>query len=312
MVEIITWDRGDTIRVNNIFTNMTTDEAYDPTTIELKILDPKGVVIKTVTYAASEIIKDDTGTYHYDYDIADDALTGSYVSKWIGIASGFSDVSKDQFTVSDPDKKLYCTVEEVWNRAGVDSNVAVRNEVIPLIKESMAEIDAMMGKSFQYGTSITQWFDTNRDDDEIKVTSIYLNYKPIIDITSMKEYDVNSNLITTHEAADYWVNKNTGRITLLSKQFTKQVHRVEVIYTYGAIEVPQNIKSLCTIFSAMKLLIHQIGGTYDDVTSWSAAGLNISVGEPYMNMSRDIEFMQKEATRLIASIGRLKPSAFIL
>lgn len=312
MVEIITFDRGDTIRINNIFTDMDTDEAYDPTTITLKIYDPKGVVIKTVTYAAAEIIKSDTGTYYYDYDIADDALIGKWISKWIGVVNGFTDVSKDQFTVGDPDKKLYCTVEEVWNRAGVDSNVATRDEVIPLIKESMGEIDAMMGKSFQYGTSITQWFDTNRDDDELKVTSIYLNYKPIITITSLEEYDVNSNLITTHEAADYWLNTNTGRLTLLSKQFTKQVHRVKSVYTYGAIEVPQNISSLCALFSVMKLLIHQIGGTYDDVTSWSAAGLNISVGEPYMNMSRDIEFMQKEATRLIANIGRLRPSAFIL
>lgn len=311
MVEIILWDRGDTIRINNTYTDID-DIVYDPNTIELKIYDPKGVVIKTVTYTAAEIIKSDTGIYYYDYDIADDALTGSYISKWIGVASGFSDISKDQFEVGNPEKKLYCTVEEVWNRAGVDSNVATRDEIIPLIKESMGEIDAMMGKSFQYGTSVTQWFDTNRADDEVKVTSIYLNYKPIIDITSMKEYDVNNNLITTHEAADYFINLNTGRITLLSKQFTKQVHRVEVIYTYGAIEVPQNISSLCAIFSAMRLLIHQVGGTYDDVTSWSAAGLNISVGEPYMNMSRSIEFLQKEATRVIANIGRLRPSAFIL
>ncbi|MCK4500531.1 hypothetical protein KAU11_08530, partial [Candidatus Babeliales bacterium] len=249
--------------------------------------------------------------YYYDYDIADDALTGRYVTKWTG-AGTTNDVSRDQFYVCDLTKKLYCTVEEVWNRAGVDSNVATRDEVIPLIKESMGEIDAMMGKSFQYATSVTQWFDTNRDDDEIKVTSIYLNYKPIIDITSMKEYDVNSNLITTHEAADYWINKNTGRITLLSKQFTKQVHRVEVIYTYGAIEVPQNISSLCAVLSAMRLLVHQIGMQYDDVTSWSAAGLSIGVGEPYTSMARALEFLTKESTRLIASIGRLKPSCFIL
>lgn len=311
MVEIITWDRGDTIRINNTFTDID-DNLYDPTGITLKIYDPKGIVVETVTYSAGEIIRSDVGIYYYDYDIVDDALTGWYISKWIGVNASFNDVSKNQFKVEDPETKLYCTVEEVWNRAGTDSNVATRDEIIPLIKDSMSEIDAMMGKSFQYATPVTEWFDTNKDDDEIKVTALYLKYKPIIDLTSMKEYDVNSNLITTHEAVDYWLNKKTGRIQLLSKQFTKQIHRVEVIYTYGYVEVPQNINSLCSILSTMRLFIHQIGGTYDDVTSWSAAGLNISVGEPYMNMSRNLEFLQKEATRVIASIGRLKPSAFIL
>lgn len=311
MVEIITFDRGDTIRVNNIFTDID-DEAYDPTTITLKIYDPKGVIIKTVTYGAAEIIRSSTGIYYYDYDIAEDALTGWYITKWIGSNTSFNDVSKNQFKVEDPDKKLYCTVEDVWNRAGTDLNVATKDEVIPLIKDSMAEIDAMMGKSFQYATPVTEWFDTNRDDDEIKVTALYLKYKPIIDVTSIKEYDVNNNLITTYEADDYWINLKTGRIQLLSKQFTKQIHRVEVIYTYGAIEVPQNISSLCSVLSAMRLLIAFIGAQYDEVTAYNSCGLNVSVGEPYTSLARTVEFLTKERDKLIASIGRLKPSAFIL
>jgi hypothetical protein len=312
MVSIISWDQGDTIRINNSFTDIDSDEVYDPTTISLSIYDPKGVVIKTVTYAAAEIIRSEKGVYYYDYDIADDALTGSYISKWIGVASGFNDVSKDQFSVCNPDKKLYCTVEEVWNRAGIDSNVATRNEVIPLIKDSMAEIDAMYAKSFQYGIEKTEWYDTNRADPAIKVINVYLNYKPVISITSFEEYDTDGNLIKTYDAADYWLNTNTGRITLLDTEFVKQIHRVKVVYTYGFVEIPQNISSLCAILSAMRLLVHQIGMQYDDVTSWSAAGLSVGVGEPYTSMARALEFLTKESTRLISSIGRMRPSAMVL
>jgi hypothetical protein len=311
MVEVITYNRGESVKINNTYVDIN-EENYDPLTIILKIYDPKGNVIETAAYGSSEMIKSDIGVYYYNYSIADDALTGSYIVKWIATTENFNDVSKDQFIVSDPEKKLYCKVENVWNRAGIDESVATRNEVIPLIEESMAEIDALMGRCFQYSTTVTQWFDTNRSDPEIKITSIYLTYKPIIDIISIKEYDTSGNLIITHEAADYWINKNTGRITLLSKQFTKQIHRVEVIYNYGSIEVPKNINSLCAVLSAIKLLIHQVGGTYDDITSYSTCGINMSVGEPYMNMSRSIEFLTKEANRLMSNIGRLRPSCIIL
>ena len=311
MVEVAEYDKGETVRIDHTFLDHD-DAAYDPDTIELRIYDPKGVLIKTVTYLAAEIIKSDIGIYYYDYDIAADAITGSWVTKWIGVLSGSSDVYRDQFSVCDYIEKLYCTVEEVWNRAGIDENVATKNEIIPLIKDSMSEIDAMMGKSFSYATEKTQWIDTNRPDPAIKVTNIYLLYTPIISITSIEEYDLSGNLIESYDADEYWLNEQTGRISLLEDEFVKQVHRVKVIYSYGAIQIPRNISSLCAILSAMRLLIHQIGGTYDDVTSYNACGLNISVGEPYMNMSRDIEFLQKEATRQIASIGRLKPSCFIL
>lgn len=311
MVEIITWDRGDTIRINNIYSDID-DIVYDPETIELRIYDPTGSLNSTVTYAASEIIRSDEGIYYYDFDIPTDAIIGSWITKWIGIAGGFSDVSKNQFSVGDPEKKLYCTVEEVWNRAGIDENVATRDEVIPLIKDSMAEIDAMMSKSFQYGTEITEWFDTVRPDQRTKVRTINLNYTPIVVMTSIEEYDLSGNLIESHDAADYWLNEQTGRVTLLETSFIKQIHRIKVVYSYGAAQIPQKISSLCAILSAMRLLTHQIGMQYDDVTSWSAAGLTVGVGEPYTSMARACEFLQKEAARQIASIGRLKPSCFVL
>ena len=310
MTEIITYDRGETIRINNIYTDID-DDLYDPSSIELRIYTPSGTLISTVTYAATEIIKDSTGTYHYDYDIPDDAIVGWWITKWIATGS-FTDVSKNQFKVADPLTKLYCTATDVWNRSGVDENVISENEVILLITSSMSEIDAMFGKQFSYGNNVIEWFDTYHSDPYKKISTVKLKYKPIISMTSVEEYDKNNDLVTTHSSDNYWINEKTGFLRLTDDEFVKQYHRVKVVYSYGYETIPEKIVTLCTLFSAMKLLIHQIGGTYDDVTSWSAAGLNISVGEPYMNMSRNIEFMQKEATRLIAAIGRLRPSAIVL
>ena len=311
MVEIITWDRGDTIRINNIYTDIS-DAAYDPTTIELKIYDPTGSVNKTVTYAASEIIRSAEGIYYYDFDIPTDAIIGSWIIKFIGVSSGFNDVSKDQFSIGDSEEKLYCTYKEVQNRAGISDDVAVEDEIIPFIKDSMGEIDEMYGKSFSYGNEITDWFDTNRADPKIMVDTINLRYTPILSITSIEEYDLSGDLVDTHISGDYWINEKTGRVSLYDDTFVKQKHRVKVIYTYGYETIPKKINSLCAIISAMRLLIHQVGGTYDDVTSWNAAGLSIGVGEPYMNMSKAVEMLNKEATRIMGNIGRLRPSAIVL
>ena len=311
MVEIIEWDKGDSIRIGNIFTDID-DANYDPGTIELKIYDPKGSLDTTVTFAAGEIVQSAEGIYYYDYDIAADAIIGSWISKWTAVTSGFADVSKDQFKVGESEEKLYCTVNEVWNKIGVDENVATRDEILPLIKDSMAEIDAMMGKSFKYNTEKIQWFDTNRNDPGVNVISVYLNYTPIISITSLEEYDMSNNLIKSYDADEYWVNLDTGRITLLDDEFVKSIHRVKVVYNYGAIQIPHNISTLCCIFSAIRVLEHQVGNLYDDPTSYSTCGISVSVGEPYVSASRLIEFLRKDAEKLIASIGRLKPSCFIL
>lgn len=311
MVEIIIYDKGDTIRIGNIYTDID-DVVYDPTTITLKIYDPKGVLNSTVTYADSEIVRSAEGIYYYNFDIPADAIIGSWITKWIGTADGFNDVSKDQFKVGDPEEKLYCTYQEVQNRAGISDDVAVKNEIDPFIRDSMAEIDAMYGKGFSYGNEKTQWVDTNRPDPKIRVDTINLLYTPVISITSLKEYDTTGTEIESYDADDYWLNEKTGRITLLNTEFVKQTHRVECIYTYGYTQIPEKISSLCAILSAMRLLVFQVGGTFDDVTNYSAAGLSIGVGEPYMNMSKAIEVLNKEATRLMGNIGRLRPSAMIL
>ena len=311
MVEIKEWDRGETVRIQNTYID-SDDELYDPDTIELKIYEPNGSLKTTVTFAAGEIVKSSTGVYYYDHTIADDATVGWWISKWTAVIGTQTDRESDQFYVRDPEEKLYCTVEQVWERSGQDDTFVNRSTTLMYIKESMDNIDSMMGKSFQYGTSVTEWFDTSQPDENIKRTSVFLRYTPIISMVSVEEYDTDNNLSETHDSDDYWIDLKTGYLRLTSGEFGQQKHRIKVVYTYGYETVPRKISSLCTILSAMKSLIHQIGGTYDDVTSWSAGGLSISVGEPYTNMARNIEFLAKERDKLIASIGRLRQSAFIV
>lgn len=272
MVNVKTWDRGETIRVNNTYTDIT-EAVYDPVTIELKIYDPTGSLITTVTYADSEIKKSSTGVYYYDYAIAADAVCGWCITKWTGASTGFSDVSRGQFNVTDPEEKLYCTVEKAYNICGMESTVADHDEVIDYIRNAMSHIDSMFQKNFQYSNNVTEWFDTDQPDINTITNTLFLTRTPVRTITSIKEYDTSGDEVADYEAADYRVDLKTGRIKLKSKEFGHDEDRVCVVYTYGHDIVPDKISTLCTIMTGQSILLKFAGASYDDVTSYNACGM---------------------------------------
>ena len=310
MVEIKSWDRGETVRIDNSYTDGD-DVAFDPTTsVELRIYKPDGSLDTTVAYPG-DIVKDAVGEYHYDYDIASDADVGWWISKWIGVSADFSDVSKGQFRVVDPELKLYCTPEEVWLRAGQDETFVERINVIDYIKKSMSDVDEIYQKNFQYSNNITEWFDTDQPDQNTKVLAIFLTYTPVRAITSIKEYDADGDEVESHTADDYTLDLKTGRIKLRTKEFGHQADRIEVVYEYGHDTIPDKINDLCTILTAMKVHLNFIGESVDQVTSYNACGISVSVGEPYTASSRAVELLSKERDKILADIGRLRPSIFI-
>jgi hypothetical protein len=311
MSDVKDWEQGESIRLDSTYTDAD-DAAFDPVTIELKIYEPDGTLKATVTYALGEIIKSATGIYYYDYDIPSDADLGWWISRWTATATDFSDVTKGQFKVVDPEKKLYCTADEVWLRAGQDETFVVKDNVINYIKQSMVEIDEIYQKSFNYSNDKTEYFDTSQPDENVKVTSIFLTFTPVRAITSVKEYDTSGNEVADHEAADYWLDSGTGMIQLRTEEFGHQKHRVEVIYTYGFDTIPNKINNLCIILSAMKVLLNFIGESVDQVTSYNACGISVSVGEPYTASAKAIEILIKERDKLLSEIGRLRPSIFIV
>ena len=48
------------------------------------------------------------------------------------------------------------------------------------------------------------------------------------------------------------------------------------------------------------------------MTSYNACGISVSVGEPYTASAKAIEILSKERDKLLAEIGRLRPSVFIV
>lgn len=311
MADIKEWELGETIRINNSYVDID-DAPYDPTTITLKIYDPTGALDTTVTYALGDIQKSSTGEYYYDHDIAADATTGWWITKWIGVAGSFSDVTKGQFRAVDPEDKLYTTVENAYNICGMESTVADHDEVVDYIRNAMSHIDSMYQKNFGYSNNVDEWFDTDQPDQNTIVNSLFLTNTPVRAVTSVKEYDTSGDEVADYEAVDFRIDLKTGRLKLKEKEFGHDEDRVKVVYTYGYDTVPDKISSLCAIMTGQSILLKFAGASYDDVTSYNACGISISVGEPYVNAIRTYENLNKQKDKLIADIGRLRPSMFIV
>jgi len=80
--------------------------------------------------------------------------------------------------------------------------------------------------------------------------------------------------------------------------FTDQYPQcVSVTWVYGVYPVPREIKRLTASLAALQCLIQQIGGTYNDVTSYSIPHLTASKGEPYTNIREALTRLEKQVDK---------------
>lgn len=75
---------------------------------------------------------------------------------------------------------------------------------------------------------------------------------------------------------------------------------IDLEYIYGVYPLPRIIKRLCIILAAMRTMVAQIAGTYDDFANVSLpGGISASKGEPYMNIQSSLNYMQGEARGIL-------------
>ena len=300
------FDKGEVVRLEATYMS-SNDELYDPDTVTIHIHDPSGTLQDTGSGSRSSV-----GLYVYDYDLASDASTGWWSYTFTGVTGASTDVQKAQFKVRDTVRRLYTQPAYVYSRAGQNEDFVSAKDVNYFITEAMGEVDKLMGKTYDYSTEVTEWFDTSQPNPNTKVTKVFIGKLPVKSVTSVEEYDTTNSLVTTHTSDDYYVDMATGMIGLHTEEFEHQAQRVKVVYNYGYDIVPANIQQLTTVFAAMKMLLNHIGSSVDDITSYSACGISLSVGEPYTASARAVEFLTKEKDRLIAAIGRQRQSIFIM
>lgn len=74
---------------------------------------------------------------------------------------------------------------------------------------------------------------------------------------------------------------------------------VSINYWYGVYPTPRIVKRAVATFAAMSVLAQQIGGTFNDVSSFTLPEISGSTGEPYMNIRETIVRLQAQLDDLL-------------
>jgi len=300
---------NETVRINGTFTDID-GVLYDPHTLSLSISDPEGTVIKTVTYAATEIEKTSTGIFYYDYTVPATGVSGYWVGSWKVNISGQTDISEIQFYVKNTNEKLYVSVAAVKAKLGDEKMTMSDDTIRDCIRGAMAESDQIIGRSFTNANDKTEWFSTDQANPNFAVSQLFLTYLPVQAITSLKEYDTSKTLVKTWSSDDYWIDEN-GVLELTTGEFVNQRNRVEVVYTYGYSSVPIKVSKLCSVIAQVNILLEYMIQQDSAITGYSVGDISTQIGESYVTTERAMARLEKEKAALINEIGSLRMDVFI-
>lgn len=217
----------------------------DPTTVTLEILLPDQTVV-TKTWAASEVVKDSTGVFHYDYT---PTTAGHYAYHWHSTGTvataldGTFDVRAkyDPALVSLSDVKAHLNITSTTNDDEIQGFIDAATEVIENITGPIL------------AKAVTEWHDGGS-------YTILLTGYPVTSVTSITEYTPTAQVLaaeptdTTDPFTDYGyvIDTAKGEIARTSGGApTTFLGRVKVVYTAGRSTIPANVR-----LAALKLVKH--------------------------------------------------------
>lgn len=200
----------------------------------------------------------------------------------------------------------YCTSDDVYRTAGITSSDVPVADVDKFISETDEYIDHFFNTTFE-----TKSFTELRDGNGSR--TIFTQYFPIDSVTTLTIDGTNI------DSTDLYIYSRIGKITLKEtapEQYFKNIYpqQVNITYVYGynldftTITNNQNwnkiaylIQSLSAKIAAIASLANQIGGTFDDVTSYQLPEFSASKGEPYTNIRETIIRLENEVKQLLTN-----------
>lgn len=226
----------------------------DPTTVTLAVTSPTGTTT-TYTYADGEITRSSAGVYTKDVACTE---SGVWTYVWTGTGTA-SDVQAGTWTVHSTDlAKVYCTVEELKSRVGIDDTVDDFELRLAVDAVSRA-IDDYCRRQFWRGTA-TRTFDVRdayclRVDDLVSVTSLKTDDSGdgTFETTwSSSDYQLRPVNATTHaESRPYTEIRAVGSYTFpTGRSRGSRDDRVQVVGVWGWPAIPAAVKQAALILSA--------------------------------------------------------------
>lgn len=197
----------------------------------------------------------------------------------------------------------YITNSDVYRVCGITSSVISTGDVDSFIGEAESYVENMLGTKFfvspdTYADEVTETYDGNDLD------YLFLDHFPVVSVESLT---INGTSVTT-TALYLW--ESTGKIQLkdtAEKTYfdANKPQLVSITYRYGE-EASNRVIHFTAMLAGMMALIHQIGGTFDDVTSFQLPEMSGSLGEPYTNIREGLNQL-KVLEQNLRQFVRVKP-----
>ena len=199
----------------------------------------------------------------------------------------------------------YCTVQDVIRASGLDLNdlpkPMTENDLEANILDAQAEIDAMTNTTYQQ-TQTTETLDGTGDE------IIFLTNYPLITVDTLT---INSTSVTSGIFV-YTGIEGSGKVVLgTDAQKTtfdaSTPQLVSITYTHGFTSIPRIIKRATANVAARLTLAQQVGGTYNDLSTFQIAEFGGTIGQAYINIREAAKLLLEEWEKTIRPHLRILP-----
>lgn len=119
---------------------------------------------------------------------------------------------------------------------------------------------------------------------------LFVDEYPIVQIDSLEIDGV------AVDSDNYYVYNDIGKITLDTGTYTSFFYRhplgVKVVHHYGVLpilkhsrfDIPREIREFTGLLAALKIIVEQMGGTYNRMSSWTLPNFSGTIGQQYINI----------------------------
>jgi len=229
---------------------------------------------------------------------------------------------------------VYTSYTSVYAKTGLSTSEVASATVDLLILDAEAELEALTGRKFTNGNSVTEYLSV-RDKDIIgnAQTTFKVRFWPIQSVTICNLLDstgaASATLGTltsaqisaeTYYTTDYWLDTSNdtannllvanGIFKLKTRTLSKGTQSIKVAYTHGYNSVPQVIQNLATCLAGIRTWLAFMGASYNRLNSYQISETSVNKGDFYQRGQQNIQMLTDEANRLLDRIGRKQRSIY--
>lgn len=199
----------------------------------------------------------------------------------------------------------FITVKQVLGATGLptDYSVISQEDLGEHARRAEVLVERLLNVRFTPDTAagITV---TDEYYDGTGTDTFFVKNTPLNAITALSVSTDAGTTFTSITPARVWTYSQSGKVVLkptaeVSRFSDTYPQSVKVSYRHGLVP-DEGIKRLMIVVAGMAALVEQLGGTFDDVTSYRLPEYEVSKGEPYTNIRETIAKLQREYDTLIA------------